>query len=139
MDIQQNTTYCGVVHPWLCDNMGHMTTRHYIAMFDDGSYHFLHSIGSSTYKDKESGLGWADVHQEIEYLDEMKAGDLTIIRAWPVALGTKSISYLQELYNADTGKICARVKTKTVRFDLVARKAIVVEPALRHAIEARLK
>ena len=28
---------CGlaVVHPWLCDAMGHLTTRHYLGMFDD--------------------------------------------------------------------------------------------------------
>ena len=34
--------YKGVSHPAMCDIMGHMTTRHYIAMFDDGSYHFLY-------------------------------------------------------------------------------------------------
>lgn len=135
---KKQTTYMGVVHPWLCDNMGHMTTRHYVAMFDDGSYHFLHSVGSAMSQDQSNGLGWADVHQEIEYLDEMNAGDLAMIKAWPVVLGTKSISYTQELHNAVTNKLCARVTTKTVRFDLKARKAIVVEDSLREAISARL-
>ena len=37
--------YRGVVHPWLCDAMGHMTTRHDMAMFDDGSYHLLAALG----------------------------------------------------------------------------------------------
>ena len=27
-----------VVHPWLCDMMGHLTTRHYVGMFDDAAY-----------------------------------------------------------------------------------------------------
>jgi len=30
-----------IVHPWLCDVMGHMNVRHYIGMFDDASYQLL--------------------------------------------------------------------------------------------------
>ena len=33
-----------VAHPWMCDVLGHMTTRHYVAMFDDSSYHFLYTV-----------------------------------------------------------------------------------------------
>ena len=32
-----------VAHPWMCDVLGHMTTRHYVAMFDDAAYHMLYS------------------------------------------------------------------------------------------------
>lgn len=138
MDQDIFVSYRGVVHPWLCDNMGHMTTRHYLAMFDDGSYHFLNSLGSSTGSDKEDGIGWADVRQEIEYLREMKAGDLTVVRAWPVQLGTKSFDYVQEMVDAGDGEVCARVLTKTVRFDLNRRKAVELEPKLRTSIKIRL-
>ena len=31
-----------VAHPWMCDVLGHMTTRHYVAMFDDAAYHMLY-------------------------------------------------------------------------------------------------
>jgi acyl-CoA thioester hydrolase len=30
-----------VMHPWMCDAMGHLTTRFYLALFDDASYHLL--------------------------------------------------------------------------------------------------
>ena len=33
-----------VAHPWMCDVLGHMTTRHYIAMFDDAAYHMLYTV-----------------------------------------------------------------------------------------------
>lgn len=36
--------YRGVVHPWLCDAMGHLTTRHYLAMFDDAIYHLYQQV-----------------------------------------------------------------------------------------------
>ena len=35
--------YKGINHPNLCDVMGHMTPRHYVAKCDDGSYQFLHA------------------------------------------------------------------------------------------------
>ena len=33
--------YKGIVHPWLCDVMGHMNVRHYMGMFDDASLQLL--------------------------------------------------------------------------------------------------
>ena len=33
-----------VAHPWMCDVLGHMTTRHYVAMFDDAAYHMLYNV-----------------------------------------------------------------------------------------------
>ena len=74
--------YKGVCHPTLCDVMGHMTTRHYIAMFDDGSYHFLHALfgwsGEQASIDKK---GWADVRHIIDYQAEVAVGDLLEIDA----------------------------------------------------------
>jgi acyl-CoA thioesterase FadM len=48
-----------VSHPWQCDIMGHMTTRFYMAMFDDSSYHFLHHVfGWNSAQDPTGKLGW---------------------------------------------------------------------------------
>ena len=54
------SVYRGVAHPWLADVMGHMTTRHYVAMFDDASYHFLfEAFGWSGDSVEGSGLDLA--------------------------------------------------------------------------------
>ena len=72
-------TYKGMAHPWLCDVMGHLTTRHYVAMFDDASYHLLLEIFDwSASSVAEDGLGWADVRHVIEYQAEVSSGDLDI-------------------------------------------------------------
>ena len=34
-----NLVQKSVAHPWMCDVLGHLTTRHYVAMFDDAAYH----------------------------------------------------------------------------------------------------
>ncbi|MBT5387312.1 MAG: hypothetical protein HN817_10750 [Porticoccaceae bacterium] len=58
----------GICHPNLYDLMGHMTTRHYVAMFDYGSYHFLHALfGWSGDNTKVHQGGWADVRHVLEY------------------------------------------------------------------------
>ena len=57
-----------VAHPWQCDVLGHMTTRHYTAMFDDASYHFLHHLfGWNGASDDSGKLGWVDVRHTINY------------------------------------------------------------------------
>ncbi len=48
-----------VAHPWMCDVLGHMTTRHYVAMFDDAAYHMFYTVfgwtGSSDDENKLPG------------------------------------------------------------------------------------
>ena len=54
--------YKGVSHPAMCDIMGHMTRRHYIAIFDDGSYHFLYEAFVRTGETaKSKNTGWTNV------------------------------------------------------------------------------
>ena len=51
-------TYVGVAHPWMCDAMGHMNVRHYMAMFDVASFQLP---GKLTEVEKDKSLGWPDV------------------------------------------------------------------------------
>ena len=50
--------YRGVVHPWLCDAMGHLTTRHYVGMFDDAGYHLLAALGFIWTKYEPESYRW---------------------------------------------------------------------------------
>ena len=57
-----------VAHPWMCDVLGHMTTRHYVAMFDDAAYHMLYSVfGWTGSSDDKNRIAWADVQHTIDY------------------------------------------------------------------------
>ena len=70
-----------VAHPWQCDVMGHLTTRFYLEMFDDASYHFLYTVFGWTISAHESQkYGWADVRHVIEYKAEVSAGDSRVQR-----------------------------------------------------------
>lgn len=129
-------TYRGVAHPWQCDVMGHLTTRFYAAMFDDASYHFTAYLGGYVSAEGSERLGWADVRLETDFLAELRAGDLTLIRSRPLRIGSKSMTTLHEMENLKSGAIAARLTMTTVRFDLDRRKAAPLEPALRRKLEA---
>lgn len=126
--------YRGVVHPWLCDVMGHLTTRHYMAMFDDASYHLFSAIGFGE-EQLQSGVGLADVRTSISYKAELSTGALTLVTGRVVKVGTKSLTNLFVMHNATTGDIAAEMESVTVQFDLKKRAAMEVVPSIREQIE----
>jgi len=61
----------------MCDVLGHLTTRFYVGMFDDASYHLFHAVfGWVGASDKEGKIAWVDARHVIEYQAEVEAGDL---------------------------------------------------------------
>lgn len=131
-DCQAITTFQGVVHPWLCDEMGHMNTRHYVGMFDDAMQHFMRHLGYNSAEGREQHLGWADVRHEIDYMAEVPAGALVHIECAVEKLGNKSIRYRQTMYLSDSGDIAAENIATSVLFDLKARKAVPLPEAIKN-------
>lgn len=122
--------YRGVVHPWLCDNMGHMTTRHYTAMFDDASYHMFAALGF-TPDHLASGIGIADVKMTTSFLAELSAGALLVIKGHVTRVGTKSLTAFYRMENLHTGETAATLEAVTTQFDLKSRRAIPLLPEIR--------
>ncbi|WP_348629008.1 acyl-CoA thioesterase [Mesorhizobium sp. YM1C-6-2] len=128
-------TYVGVAHPWMCDTMGHMNVRHYMAMFDDASFQLL---GRLTGVEKDRSLGWADVRHEIEYRHETPAGTLITIRSQVTRIGRTSVTYRHVMAGSLEGELHAEATVTSVRFDLVARKSLAVDADLRQRAERLL-
>ena len=123
-------TWRGMAHPWNCDSMGHMNTRFYAAIYDDASFHFLARLAPSRAQ-KESGLGWADVRQLIEYKQEVASGALLLVRTMLRRLGRTSVEYRHELRDAETDRLHSSSDQVTVLFDLAARAAAPLDEAMR--------
>jgi acyl-CoA thioester hydrolase len=116
---------CGlaVVHPWLCDAMGHLTTRHYLGMFDDASYHLFAALGYDPVAGKRDHQGWADVSHQIDYRSELAAGALVRIEGEVTALGRTSITSEFRMIALDSERLCATLAARTVCFDLKQRRS----------------
>jgi acyl-CoA thioester hydrolase len=121
-----------VAHTWMCDVLGHMTTRFYLHMFDDASYHLLYAVFGWTGASDDAGeRAWADVRHVIEYVAEVHAGDVLEISAGIKQIGNKSITIRYEMNNLGENELAATLECKCVLFDLHARKALVITDELR--------
>lgn len=126
-----------VAHPWQCDILGHMTTRFYMAMFDDSSYFFIHHLfGWNGARDGD--LGFVDVKHTIEYRNEVDAGDLLAVRAKLSKIGGKSLTVCYEMIKLSSGEIAATLEGVMVLFDLNARCAVTIPDDLRAKAQEQL-
>ena len=128
-----------IAQPWECDVMRHMTTRFYVARFDDASYHLLlEAFGWTSNAPEAQGVGWADVRHVIEYKAEVSAGDVLEIRVSITKLGGKSFTALYEMHNLSTGELAATLESICVYFDLENRTALTITDAMREQASAYL-
>ncbi|PZQ94943.1 MAG: acyl-CoA thioesterase [Cereibacter sphaeroides] len=132
-----NAIECGfaVAHPWLCDGMGHLSTRHYLGMFDDASYQLFAMLGYDAAAATTEGWGWADVRHELEYRHEIHPGAVLRITGEVRALGRSSITAGFSLIDRSEDRLCAVLTARTVCFDLHARKSRPLPTAIVARIE----
>jgi acyl-CoA thioester hydrolase len=116
----------------MCDVLGHLTTRFYVGMFDDASYHLLHAVfGWKGASDDTGKTAWVDARDLIEYQAEVTAGDLLEIHAGLTRIGTKSITVNYEMTNIGNNETAATMEVIYVLFDLEKRKGLVLTDELR--------
>jgi acyl-CoA thioester hydrolase len=128
-----------VVYPWACDSMGHLATQNYMKVFDDATLHLLGALGYSLRDAEESRRGWADVSHKIDYLGELRAGDLLVAFSSVQRVGNKSLTYRTRIVRADRlQEDCAVLIGVVVHFDLDRRCAIPLPDAIRAAAVAAL-
>ena len=121
-----------VAHPWMCDVLGHMTTRHYVAMFDDAAYHMLYKVfGWTGSSDDENRIAWADVQHTIDYKAEVSAGDLLEVNAKLTNIGNKSITIFYEMRNLGNDEVAATLQVICVLFDLKTRESVLISDELK--------
>ncbi|MFC7050115.1 acyl-CoA thioesterase [Emcibacter nanhaiensis] len=127
-------TYKGVVHPVLCDVMGHMTTRHYAAAFDDASYHLAHACNLPV-DDKN---GFVDLELTLKFLAELRTGDIFVIRSAITGIGNSSFGARHKMVNCMNNSVAAVQEATYACFDLVKRKSVPLPDAFRERAESLL-
>ena len=74
----------------------------------------------------------AAVQQNIAYKRELLAGDIVEVRSKLLELRDKSIRFLHEMRNAETGEIAATCEITGMHMDRQARKSAPFEDAIRN-------
>jgi len=128
--------YRGIVMPAQCDVYGHMNVRYYAALFDEAGWHFPGFAGLSLAEIQSRGLGTVVASLTIDFLHEIRSGQLLLIRGAVTRVGTKSFNHEMRLYASDTMTHCATQKTVEVCFDTKARKGVALPEDVRSKLAA---
>lgn len=127
--------YRNIVMPAQCDAYGHLNVRYYAAFFDDAGWHIPRMAGVSLDEIRASGLGTVAATITIDFLHELRVGQLLLIKGAVTRVGTKSFSHEMRLYEADSLTHCATQKTVEVCFDTRARRSTPLPEKFRSALQ----
>ena len=120
-------TFRGVVHPWMCDAMGHLNVRHYTGLFDDCCWHVLTFLLPS----EDSGTGWVAATMSIEFMREVAPRTMLVLNPSIVRIGSKSVSTLIAMRDASNGTQYATANFVSVLFDLKTRTSLALPEDVR--------
>ena len=124
-------TYRAVVFPWHCDHFGHMNVRWYGHHFDDAGFHLWTVAGCSQAFMQSKGAHVVVAQNTIDFVHELRAGELLVIKSGFTGLGNRSVTHLSRMYNADSGQLCATLESIEVFFDTKARKSAPMPDEIR--------
>ncbi|RUU90444.1 acyl-CoA thioesterase [Mesorhizobium sp. M7A.F.Ca.MR.176.00.0.0] len=112
--------------------MGHMNVQHYVAAFDQAMWHLVRSLGYSIEARVTRNEGWADVRHDMNFLRELRSGDLFCVVSSVVECGTRSLTTCHRMLDSNDD-LAATDEIKSVYFDLAERKAISLPDHIRNA------
>ena len=127
-----------VVYPWHCDHQGHVTTMHYVGMFDVACWHHLSAMKFSRTYLTQHQTGFVDVKDTIEYKAELPVGSLVVIVSELTQIGKSSINALRAMQNAATKEIAATSEKISAYFDLAARHTTPIPEDMAIAMRAMM-
>jgi acyl-CoA thioester hydrolase len=104
----------------------------YVGKFDEAKWNLFARLGLTPSYLRESGRGMAAVQQNIAYKRELLAGDIVEISSRLLEIRDKSVRFLHEMRNAETGEIAATCEFVGVHLDRKARKSAPFAPAIRN-------
>ena len=125
-----------IVMPAQCDVYGHMNVRYYTGFFDDAAWHFPAMAGLSLSDLRARGLGTVVATMTTEFHNEIRAGELVLIKGAVTRVGTKSFSYEMRLYEPDSMRHCATQKSVEVCFDTAKRQSVPLPEDVKAKLSA---
>ena len=127
---EQLITYRGAVYPWHCDHVGHMNVMWYVGKFDEATWHLFNAIGLTPSYLRVARRGMAAVDQHISYVRELHAGDVVTVRTAVLEIKERSIRFVHEMTNEESGEVAARTTLKGVHLDTELRKSCAFEAVI---------
>jgi acyl-CoA thioester hydrolase len=128
----------GVVFPWHCDQFGHMNVRWYAHFFDDAGFAIWPMMKLGYDRMQEMGFHTVIGRTTTNFVRELKAGELIVVRSALVRVGGKSVTVRHRLLGAETDELHASQDMIEVFFDPETRTAISIPDSFRSVLETHV-
>ena len=131
-------TFKGAILASEYDFTSHMNSRLYVSRFDQATWFLLHAIGLTPASIRQKNLRIAIIRQNYQFLEELRGGELVVIKSGFLAVGEKYFRFLHQMYNDESGKLVATSDCVAVQASLVEGKSVVLTPELQERAKAHL-
>jgi len=131
-------THRGTIYPWQCDHMNHMNVMWYVGKFDEATWNFFSHLGLTPSFLRSQQRGMAAVEQRIAYLRELHAGDSVLVRSGALEVKDKTLRFVQEMRNVETGELAAVTVLVAVHIDTQQRKSCALPEQVAQKARASL-
>jgi acyl-CoA thioesterase FadM len=131
-------TFKGAVLASEYDSASHMNSRMYVSRFDQATWGLLHAIGITPASIRDRNLRIAIVRQSYQFLEELRGGELVVIRSGFLAVGEKYFRFLHQMYNDVSGKMAATCDCVAVQASLNEGKSVPLNNELQESAKAHL-
>src|SRR5689334_1821948 len=123
-------TFKGAVLASEYDSASHMNSHMYVSRFDQATWGLLHAIGITPAAMQDKNQRIAIVRQNYQFLEELRGGELVIIKSGFLAVGEKYFRFLHQMYNDVSGKMVATSDCVAVQASLNEGKSVALSTAL---------
>ncbi len=124
-----------VIHPWHCDQFGHMNVRWYAHFFDDANFSLWHATRLDLRALQQLGLHTVVAETRTRFVLECLAGEGYVITGAFTHLGTKSVYSHFQMHHLTTGELHAEQDVFEVFFDAETRGSVAVPDSVRKVLE----
>ena len=115
------------------DALGHVNNVNLQHFFDQGKMEYISRVLGL--KGVWRKAGFVQARTETDYLAQTFMDENICVRTVVSRLGDKSLTFCQQIYNADTRQIKAASVAVNVAFDFEAQQSISIPDSWRRAIE----
>ncbi len=131
-------TFKGAIPTTEYDLNAYMNTQTYVSRFDQATWFLLSTIGITPRKAREFGRRIAVIRQSLQFVHELRGGELVIIESGFVSVGTKHLRFVHRLIDAENGQLVATSDCTAVSVDIKTGKSVELSTELTATAKSML-
>lgn len=127
----------GRIRPEWIDYNGHMNVAYYVLAFDQGTDHFLATLGLDADYLREGGSTFA-LEMHVTYDSELRLDESYVVRTQLIDADAKRLHLFHRMFHAEAGWLAATNEVITMHIDMATRRSAAFPPSIQAVVDDTL-